>query len=217
VITVSKPKRKKGEGRASAGKTERPRPDATDDAPAGPEPAAPPTDLELLTRKAAERDEFLERMQRMKADTQNFKNRLAKDFETQRAYATQGLVTDLLPVLDNLDRAIEAAEKDSDGSGLLDGVRLVRQQALKVLANHGVEPIPALGGPFDPAEHEAVMQMPSESHRPGTVIEEVQKGYRMKERVVRPSKVIVAAPPPEPAPDQAAQPDDQQAEDPNQE
>jgi len=216
---VKKPGRKHGE---EPKKAEGDQPAQEPDAPRlAPEPDAAaepsPEELEQLRQKASERDEFLERMQRMKADTQNYKNRLAKESETQRQYATQGLVTDLLPLLDNLDRAIDSAEGDADGSGLLGGVQLARQQALKVLGGHGVEPIPAVGEPFDPSEHEAVLQMPSDEHGPGTVIEEVQKGYRLRDRVVRPSKVIVAAPPAEPEIDPAAEPADPPAHDTNQE
>jgi molecular chaperone GrpE len=95
-------------------------------------------------------------------------------------------------VLDNIQRAIAAAEKSPSGNGLLDGVRLVAQSLETVLARHDCRRVDALGKPFDPAFHEAISQQPSADHPPGTVIMVVQDGYVLHDRVVRPAQVIVS-------------------------
>jgi molecular chaperone GrpE len=97
-----------------------------------------------------------------------------------------------LPVLDNVQRAIEAAEKSTDGSGLLDGVKLVAQQLQGVLEQHHCVKIEALGAAFDPHLHHAILQQPSEEHPANTVIMVTQEGYKLYDRVVRPSQVIVS-------------------------
>jgi molecular chaperone GrpE len=180
-------------------------PDGAQDAT--PEPG-PPSAQEWaeLRQKAAERDEYLDRLQRERADAHNSKQRLLKDTASQKLYATERLVADLLPVLDNLELAIEATPRDAVGEvgqALLEGVLLVSRQTLKVLADHGVEPIDAVELPFDPAEHEAIMQQPSTEYAKGAVIAQTRKGYRLRDRVIRPAQVIVSAGPPVEASDQA--------------
>jgi molecular chaperone GrpE len=103
------------------------------------------------------------------------------------------LIRELLPVLDNVERAIRAAEKSADGSGLLDGVKLVAQQLQGVLGRHHCVKIEALGAPFDPHLHHAILQRPSDEHPANTVITVTQDGYQLHDRVVRPSQVIVSA------------------------
>ena len=107
-------------------------------------------------------------------------------------YANIGLMRDLLPVLDNIQRAIEAAEKSTDGSGLLDGVKLVAQQLHGVLEQHHCVKIEALHVPFDPHLHHAILQQPSDEYPANTVIMVTQDGYQLHDRVVRPSQVIVS-------------------------
>ena len=137
---------------------------------------------------AAERDRNL----RLRAELENVRTRTAREIAEQGRYAALPLVRDLLPVLDNIDRAIEHAEKDADGGSLLAGFKLVRQQLLDILRRHDAVEIAALGEPFDPQFHEAILQQPSAGHAAGHVMTVAQPGYKMHDRVVRPSQVIVS-------------------------
>ena len=119
---------------------------------------------------------------------------------TNAATARCRLLRDLLPVVDNLTRAIEASEKASDSGSLLQGVKMVARQLDGVLAQHQCQRIEALHQPFDPARHQAIMQQPSADHPPATVILVAQDGYTLYDRVVRPSQVIVSTRPPETEP-----------------
>lgn len=165
--------------------------DAELDARTDPQGGDEPRDLEA--ELAAERDRSL----RLKAEVQNQINRHSRQLAEERRYAALPVVKDLLPVLDNVDRAIEAAEKSQESAGLLEGFRLVRQQLAAVLKHHQCEPIEATGEPFDPAFHEAILQQPSAEHPAGVVTQTVQTGYRMHDRVVRASQVIVSSGEPE--------------------
>lgn len=153
----------------------------------------PPGELQQLRQKAAERDEYLDLLQRVRADYANYQKRVLKEIETARRYAAQPLVLDLLSVVDNLERALQAAESGNNSAGLLDGIRMVNQQLQGALTRHGLQPIAAVGLPFDPEQHEALMEQPNPEKPPRTVLQELQKGYRWHERVVRPSKVVVSA------------------------
>jgi molecular chaperone GrpE len=112
--------------------------------------------------------------------------------EDERRYAVLPLVKELLPVMDNLSRAVESAEKSHDVEGLLAGVKLVGQQFQSVLERHNVRPIEALHQPFDPNRHEAILQQPSTEFPGGTVVVVTQEGYQLHDRVVRPAQVIVS-------------------------
>jgi molecular chaperone GrpE len=151
-------------------------------------------DLETLQKKAIERDEFLNLLQRTRADYANYQKRVQKENESTRRFACQPLVADLLPGLDNLERALSAAESSANPTGLLDGVRMVHQQLLDALARHGVRAIEALNKPFDPDFHEALMEQPDADRPAHTVIQELQKGYSLHDRVIRPARVIVSKP-----------------------
>jgi molecular chaperone GrpE len=153
------------------------------------EPAAggPSADEEL----AAERDRSL----RLQAELQNVLTRAARELNEQRKYAPLEVIRDLLPAIDNIDRAIQAAEKSPDPATLVEGFKLVRQQLTTVLDQHGCKPIEAAGAPFDPHLHQAILQQPSADHEPGTVVLVAQGGYQLHDRVVRPAQVIVAANP----------------------
>jgi molecular chaperone GrpE len=100
---------------------------------------------------------------------------------------------DLLPVLDNVGRAIEAAEKHPDAAGLLEGFKMVARQLADALARHNCTPIPALHEPFDPHRHQAILQQPSAEYPAGTVLAVAQPGYQLHDRVLRPTQVIVSA------------------------
>jgi molecular chaperone GrpE len=156
--------------------------------------------LELSTAKGRETLEKLkeehERRLRAAADLDNYKKRAAREREEVQRFGIERLVKDLLPVVDNLDRALAAAAADDP---LADGVRLVRASLEQALAKHGVTGFSALGQKFDPAVHEALMQVPTGDAPPGTVVLEHARGFKLNDRLVRPAMVGVAVEPP-PAP-----------------
>lgn len=136
-----------------------------------------------------------DRTLRCQAELDNYRKRAAREMEDQNRYANISFMRELLPVLDNIYRAIEAAEKSTDGSGLLDGVKLVAQQLEAVLERHHCVKIPALHQPFDPNLHHAILQQPSDEYPENTVLLVTQEGYQLHDRVVRPSQVIVSISP----------------------
>ena len=133
-----------------------------------------------------------DRALRSQAELENYRKRVARDLQVERRYAHLPLMRDLLPVLDNMDRAIEAAEQTHDADGLLEGVKMVAQQLQGVFGTYHCVKIEALGRPFDPHQHEAVLQQPSDQHPAGTVLQVVQTGFQLHDRVVRPAQVIVS-------------------------
>jgi len=149
-----------------------------------------------LETKTAEAEENYDRLLRVSAEFENYKKRTAREMAELGKYANQSLIRELLPIIDNLELAIKAAAEAADGSDacLLDGVELTRKEILKVFENFHVEPIEAFGKPFDPNFHEAVMREESDEHPENTVVNELQKGYLMHERLLRPSMVVVAMP-----------------------
>ncbi len=150
-----------------------------------------PNDLEA--ELAAEKDRLL----RLQAEMQNLRNRLSREIADERRYAPLPLLRALLPVIDNIDRAIEAAEQQGEAASLLEGIKLVRQLLVGILEQHDCQPINALGEPFDPQVHEAILKQPSDEHPADHVSLVTQQGYQLHDRVVRPSQVIVSAGPPE--------------------
>ena len=147
-------------------------------------------ELDELVKTAAQRDEYLALAQRTQADFENYRKRVARDAAAAQDRGVAKLAKELLPALDNLDRAIEAAE---DEDPLLAGVRLVRSELGAALARVGIEAFAPLGEPFDPNQHEAMAQQPVEGAASGTVAEVYQNGYRMGETIIRPARVLVAA------------------------
>ena len=133
-----------------------------------------------------ERDAYLDDMRRMKAEMENARKRLERDRTRLVQSASEGLVRELLPVLDNLDRALAA---DGDIRG---GVRATREQLVSVLAEQGLAPVESDGESFDPAVHEAVMGQPSDEHEEDTIIQTLERGYTLNGRAIRAAKVIVA-------------------------
>ncbi len=149
-------------------------------------------------KRANERDEFLELAQRTQADFANYKQRQNQQQERERSLLRGGLVMELLPILDNLERANTAAANSGDVEGLIKGVSMVQMQFLELLKQKfEVVPIQAVGEPFDPNKHDGVTQMPSEEHPADTVTQVVETGYMIQDRVLRPAKVIVSSGPPE--------------------
>jgi molecular chaperone GrpE len=147
-------------------------------------------DVEELVRVAAERDEYLALAQRTQADFENYRKRVARESAAALGRGVAKLCKELLPALDNLDRALEAAAQDDP---LLDGVRLVRSELSAALARVGVESFSPAGECFDPALHEAMAQRPVDGAASGTVVEVYQPGYRLGANVIRPARVLVAA------------------------
>jgi molecular chaperone GrpE len=141
-----------------------------------------------------------DRLLRLQADFDNFRKRAQRDREDALQYGPQNLVKDLLSVVDNLARAIDHARQSGGGDleGLLQGVELVRRELESVLAKNHVREVEALGKTFNPAQHEAMAQIPSTTAEPNTVVEVLQKGYQLRERLIRPARVIVARKPDKP-------------------
>ena len=146
---------------------------------------------ERLAQLEAERDERLNDLKRVAADFENYRKRVARDQESLVARAHERLVKELLPVLDDLERALAAAEEHEEAK-LEEGVRLVHEELKSALTREGLAEIET-NGRFDPHVHEALLSQPSDAEE-GSVLEVVQKGYRLGDRVVRPARVVVAAP-----------------------
>ena len=148
-------------------------------------------EVDELASVTHERDDYLDRLQRLKAEFDNYRKRAARDQESLVARATERLVKELLPVVDDLERALEAAAKHEEAT-LEEGVRLVHRELRDTLATEGLVEIET-DGRFDPHVHEALVAQPSEADE-GSVIDVVQKGYRLGDRVLRPARVVVAGP-----------------------
>jgi molecular chaperone GrpE len=160
-------------------------------------------DLEELAAKAEKADEYLVLAQRTKADFENYKRRAVREASLAQDRGVARLAKELLPAIDNLIRAVHAAETFAAGtpeeaaaeaeSQLASGIKLVHADVLAALARVGIEPFSPTGEQFDPAFHEAVAQHPVEGHESGTVIEVYQQGFRLGDTVLRPARVLVAA------------------------
>jgi len=146
----------------------------------------------------AQISELQDQLLRGQAELENFRRRSQRDAGEARKYQSLALVRDMLPSLDNLQRAIQAAEQSGDVGNLLAGIRMVSQHLADTLKGHAAELIAAEGETFDPNLHEALSQVPTPDHPPMTVIQVVENGYKMHDRVVRPAKVIVSCAPPPP-------------------
>jgi molecular chaperone GrpE len=149
-------------------------------------------DVAELVRVAAQRDEYLALAQRTQADFENYRKRVAREAAAAQERGVCALAKELLPALDNLDRALEAAAQDDP---LLEGVRLVRTELAAALARVGIESFSPLGEPFDPAVHEAMatVEQAPDGRPSGTVVEVYQPGYRLRTSIIRPARVVVAA------------------------
>lgn len=172
------------------------------------QPAAPPADQQAdapaETNDAAdepmslqeERDDLLARLQRVSADYMNYQKRAQRERGESLSFARADLIKALLPALDDMERALEAArENHGEDDVLFKGMQLVHDKTLQVLSQFGCTPIEACGMSFDPDKHAAMMQQPTDEHEPQTVIQELQRGYMFDGRTLRPSGVIVAVEP----------------------
>lgn len=152
------------------------------------------SDLEAIK---AERDQNLDKFQRATAELENFRRRAKREAELSARYSSLPLIRDLLPALDNVARTIQAAEQTGKVDDLIQGLQMIVAQVDQVFGSHSAKPIPAVGETFDPNLHEALQQVPTDEHPPMTIIQELERGYSMHDRVIRPCKVIVACAPPE--------------------
>ena len=148
---------------------------------------------ETLTEAQEAMAELNDRIVRLTADFDNFRKRAQREKDEARQFANQGLLEKLLPVLDNFEMALTAV-KDADPS-VRDGVQMILDQLLGVLKESGVEPVDAMGQPFDPNLHEALSQEETTEVEEGTVVQQVQRGYKLNDRLVRPARVVVAKAP----------------------
>ena len=141
---------------------------------------------------------YKDRWMRLAAEFDNYKKRTAREFETLVQSASEDVIRDLLPILDGVERALAHGEEgDTESDGFQEGVKMIMEQFPRVLHNRNLEKIETVGEPFDPNVHEALMQMPSETHDEGIVADVVENGYRLGEKVLRPAKVIVSQGKPE--------------------
>jgi molecular chaperone GrpE len=162
-------------------------------------------DIEQLTAKAQKAQEYLELAQRTRADFENYRKRAAREAAAAQERGIAKLAKELLPAVDNLDRALEAAQtttgvggqggqaRDNGTTTLVDGIKLVHSEVINALARAGIEPFSPEGERFDPQEHEAIAQLPAPGKESGTVVEVYQRGYRLGDVVIRPARVVVAA------------------------
>jgi len=177
-----------------------PAPDASDPetldatAEATPEDALE-EDLEEITARANKADEYLALAQRTKADFENYRKRAARETAAAQERGVAKLAKELLPAVDNLDRALEAAQHDGDNgaSTLVSGIKLVHADVIAALSRVGIERFEPAGEQFDPQRHEAIAQQPVEGAQSGTIVEVYQRGYLLGDFVIRPARVVVAA------------------------
>lgn len=145
-----------------------------------------------LEAKELEAKNSYERYLRQAAELDNFKKRTARERDEAIRFANEALIKDLLPVVDNLERAVAHASGGGNGKPLVEGVEMVLKGLLDVLMKHGVVQITALGQLFDPSKHEAMAQVESDTHEPNSVVDELHKGYMLRDRLLRPALVSVA-------------------------
>ncbi|WP_281272332.1 nucleotide exchange factor GrpE [Neobacillus piezotolerans] len=166
-----------------------------EEAIAGEEITAESVETEVETDRAAELEQKLaeaeNRYFRLQADFDNYRRRVKLDSEAAEKYRAQSLISDILPTLDNFERALNMEVEGEHAKSLMQGMEMVYRGLLDALKKEGLEPIEAVGKPFDPHFHQAVMQVEDDSFSPNSVVEEFQKGYLLKDRVIRHSMVKV--------------------------
>lgn len=145
-----------------------------------------------LEEARAESEAATDKLMRLAAEFDNYKKRNIKEQESIRKYAAQNLIKELLPILDNLERAIDSANESNEVNSLIDGVKMILRQLYTVLEKEGVSVIKAVGETFDPNFHEAVVHVPSDEYPENVIVQEYQKGYILHDRIIRPSMVAVS-------------------------
>lgn len=149
-------------------------------------------ELQELRKKASQADEYLDNLRRLQAEFANFRKRWEKEKQQIVLYAEEELIKELLPLIDNLQRAIDAAKKAANESSLLQGITIVRDQLMETLRKRGLERIESTGRQFDPNIHEAVSQSLTDELPDNTIIDEMQPGYMLHSRLLRPAMVRVS-------------------------
>ena len=147
-----------------------------------------------MEEKAKQAEENYDRFLRAQAELENYKKRTEREKSSLVKYGNEELIKAILPVVDNLERALDHPQGENP-DGLLEGVKIIYSQLLQALEKFGVTPIAAVGKPFDPSKHEAMMQVESTDHEPNTVVSELQRGYFLNDRLLRPARVSVARAP----------------------
>jgi len=172
------------------------------------------SDLQALVDELTkEKTELFEQLQRVSADYANFQKRAPKQIADSVAYEKKAIIRSLLPSLDNFEHALNAAKTAESLDSVVEGIQLVFDHMLDALKSHGVEPINAAGEEFDPALHEALMQQADEDQPENIVLQEYQRGYKVNDQVIRPSKVIVnKLPVEEPAEETSSEPENKEEE-----
>ncbi|MBR2563530.1 MAG: nucleotide exchange factor GrpE [Paenibacillus sp.] len=146
-----------------------------------------------LTRLKAEAEETQQRLVRAQADFDNFRRRTQREKEDLAKYASMKLITELVPVIDNFERAMATVPEGTETESFAKGIQMILRQLETVLASEGLAAMETVGQPFNPEFHQAIMQVDSEEHEEGIVVEEVQKGYMLKDKVLRPAMVKVSS------------------------
>lgn len=166
--------------------------------PGGNSQEGQPTSTEMLIRSLSAKDEeskgSQEKYLRLAADFENYKRISLREQRDSSLFANERILKDLLPILDNLERAVRFAEENPAGNGLMQGVELTVKQFAETLSKFGVTPVVSIGEPFDPACHQAVTKLESNTAPEHTVVAEYQKGYRLHDRILRAAMVAIAAP-----------------------
>jgi molecular chaperone GrpE len=160
------------------------------------ETEAAPVSVDPVAEAKAEALRFKEQWMRSAADFDNFRKRSRKELEDTRKAGREELLKDLLPVFDNLERAMTSAERATEVKPVSDGLKMVLRQFTDTLGRSGITKVPTVGSMFDPSLHEAIQQVETDEHPPGTVVAEVQPGYLQGDRLVRAAMVVVAKPKP---------------------
>lgn len=161
--------------------------------PSGEAPATEPADP--LTEAKAEAARMKDQWIRTAADFDNFRKRSRKELDDARKGGKEELLKELLPVFDNLERAIQSAQRAADVKAVAEGLQMVLRQYTDTLSRGGITKVPSVGSHFDPSHHEAIQQVETNEHPPGTVVAEVQPGYLQGDRLIRAAMVVVAKPP----------------------
>jgi molecular chaperone GrpE len=184
-------RRTMAEAEAAVSKMEDAEAEGDDPAPAADVPAGlAAAVVELEAEVQATKDKWL----RAVADLENYKKRVKREIDEASTAAIQRILPSFLPTMDNLERALEVAGPTASIEQLVKGIQMVRDEFTNALRKHGIEAVPSVGTPFDPAIHDALQQVDSPDHAPGTVIREFERGYRMGDRLIRPARVVIAGP-----------------------
>jgi molecular chaperone GrpE len=167
--------------------------DSEEAAPSAESPGAETTIEEQLAAKEQEARDNWDRFVRERADLENYRKRVSREKEELLNYGNKSLIEEVLPVVDNMERALAHATEDGQAA-VVEGIRMTHGMLVAALKKFGVTPIESVGAAFDSAFHQAMAQVPTDDYPPNTVVEEYQKGYMLKERLLRPAMVTVSAP-----------------------